>query len=374
MADGIFVIRGDLDSGNAELFEMKQAAYDTEDVLQTLLERYPDLLAGGQMNPESPRRWLLLQREQPVPDVLDGYARWSLDHLFVDQDGVPTLVEVKRSTDTRIRREVVGQMLDYAANAVAYWPVERLRADFESRNMDAVAAIANALGADVDVETLWVNVRTNLETGKIRLIFLADEIPRELRRIVEFLNKQMTAEVLAVEVGQYVAAGATDLRTLVARVHGLTAALPPAPPPRDWSEATFFEALATRAPEAMESARAVLGWALRRGLTVRWGKGATTGSFLVFPPDGSRYLLAVRTDGRVEIAAGYLARYAAFEQEDARKELAERLRSVPVEISDDQINRYPTFPLSRLGPDGGLGRFIDVMEWVFSQLVPLGPK
>ena len=47
MADGIFVIRGDLDSGNLELFEMRQATYDTEDVLQTLLERSPDLIAGG---------------------------------------------------------------------------------------------------------------------------------------------------------------------------------------------------------------------------------------------------------------------------------------------------------------------------------------
>jgi hypothetical protein len=56
----------------------------------------------------------------------------SVDHLFVDQDAVPTLVEVKRSSDTRIRREVVGQMLDYAANAVVYWPLERLRATFEA--------------------------------------------------------------------------------------------------------------------------------------------------------------------------------------------------------------------------------------------------
>jgi hypothetical protein len=39
---------------------------------------------------------------------------------------VPTLVEVKRSDDTRIRREVVGQMLDYAANGVVYWPGEVL--------------------------------------------------------------------------------------------------------------------------------------------------------------------------------------------------------------------------------------------------------
>lgn len=28
-------------------------------------------------------------------------SRFSLDHLFIDQDGIPTLVEVKRSTDTR---------------------------------------------------------------------------------------------------------------------------------------------------------------------------------------------------------------------------------------------------------------------------------
>ena len=29
--------------------------------------------------------------------------------------------------------EVVGQMLDYAANGVVYWPADRLRADFEAR-------------------------------------------------------------------------------------------------------------------------------------------------------------------------------------------------------------------------------------------------
>jgi hypothetical protein len=40
--------------------------------------------------------------------------------LIIDQHAIPTLVEVKRSTDTRIRREVVSQMLDYAANADNY--------------------------------------------------------------------------------------------------------------------------------------------------------------------------------------------------------------------------------------------------------------
>src|SRR4051812_33234305 len=90
-------------------------------------------MAGDQFDPASPRRWLLVTREMSIPSEEGGFSRWSLDHLFLDQDAIPTLVEVKRSTDTRIRREVVGQMLDYAANAVVYWPIETIRARFEVR-------------------------------------------------------------------------------------------------------------------------------------------------------------------------------------------------------------------------------------------------
>ena len=112
---------------DSQLTSMDEAPYDSENLLQEMLARYPDLLAGEQINSEVPRRWLLVMREMAVPDEEDGAARWSIDHLFLDQDAVPTLIEVKRSSDTRIRREVVGQMLDYAANAVAYWPVEEIR-------------------------------------------------------------------------------------------------------------------------------------------------------------------------------------------------------------------------------------------------------
>src|SRR5687767_7172166 len=112
---------------------MTEAPYDSEDVLQGLLAKFPDLLAGDQLAGSDPRRWILIDRESAVPDAEEGTGRWSLDHLFLDQDAVPTLVEVKRSSDTRIRREVVGQLIDYAANAVVYWPVESLRAAFETR-------------------------------------------------------------------------------------------------------------------------------------------------------------------------------------------------------------------------------------------------
>ena len=88
---------------------MDEALYDSERLLQEMLAKHPDLLAGEQINIDDPRRWLLITREMSVPDEEDGSGRWSIDHLFLDQEGIPTLVEVKRSSDTRIRREVVGQ-------------------------------------------------------------------------------------------------------------------------------------------------------------------------------------------------------------------------------------------------------------------------
>ena len=202
---------------------MTERAYDSEDLLQGLLAEYPNLLSGDQIDVTEPRRWLLISREVPLASEEDGSGRWSVDHLFLDQDAIPTIVEVKRSTDTRIRREVVGQMLDYAANAVVYWPVERLQAQFEADRKDHEQALAELLeDPEASLEEFWQKVKTNLQVGKVRLIFVSDEIPTELRRIVEFLNQQMSpAEVLAVEIKQYVSQD-SNLKTLVPRIIGQT--------------------------------------------------------------------------------------------------------------------------------------------------------
>jgi hypothetical protein len=55
-------------------------------VLQRLLADYPQLLAGYQMSRTDPRRFILVSREAPVSAGEDAAGRWSLDHLFVDQD------------------------------------------------------------------------------------------------------------------------------------------------------------------------------------------------------------------------------------------------------------------------------------------------
>ena len=91
---------------------------------------------------------------------------------------------------------------------VLYWTEETIRTRFEERcrrdGFDPDEALVSFLGGDVPASDFSQRVKTNLQAGKIRLIFVADVIPSELRRIVEFLNQQMDpGEVLAVEIRQY---------------------------------------------------------------------------------------------------------------------------------------------------------------------------
>lgn len=204
-----------------ELIRMSEEPYRAESELQQWLAACPELLSESKGD-ES--QWLLVAREPGIPGEEAGKARWAVDHLFLDAEGVPTLVEVKRSTDTRIRREVVGQMLDYATNAVLYMTLDQLIEDFETgcnaRGVDPEEEIATHTSF-ADPERFWDQVSTNLRAGKIRLIFVADRIPTELQRIVEFLNEQMSeAEVLAIEVRKHAGAGK---QALVPRLLGRTA-------------------------------------------------------------------------------------------------------------------------------------------------------
>lgn len=370
MAGGIYLIQ---DGG--ELVEMAEQDYASEDLLQGLLAEHPGLLNGDRTE-DGPRRWLLVSREVSLASEEDGTGRWSVDHLFLDENAIPTIVEVKRSTDTRIRREVVGQMLAYAANAVVYWPVEALRATFEAGREDPDGDVAELLGeADADVDGFWAEVKTNLQAGRVRLVFVADEIPAELRRIVEFLNGQMDpAEVLAVEIKQYVGQG---VKALVPRTVGQTAEAQQKKSGarrevRQWDETSFFRQLeAERGSEETAVARELLDWAHTNTSSVWWGKGSTTGSFVptLKRAEVKHQLFAVWTSGSVEIYFQWYAGKAPFDSEAKRTELLSRLNSIPtVSIPASAIERRPNIPLSSLVDELALERFIGVFAWMIQEV------
>lgn len=312
MSGAIYVIQ----NGSNKSIKLDLQNYARESDFQRLLQDFPELLAGEQMNPSAPRKWLFIDREVPVPSEADGAGRWSLDHLFIDQDAVPTLVEVKRKSDTRLRREVVGQMLDYAANATAYLPDNTVRELFtatcEAAGEDADVKLAEFIAGSMEASAFWEAVQTNLRQGRVRLVFVADLIPPELQRIVEFLNEQMsTAEVLAVEIRQYAGEG---FSTHIPRVIGQTAAARERTQQTSargkWTETDFF----TAARDALsdEQTRAITSlhdFAKRQGATTDdWGSGNRSSSLNPKFPIVSRSIapFTVRSDGTLWLKLAWL--------------------------------------------------------------------
>jgi hypothetical protein len=371
---GIYLLQ---DGG--DLVEMRESSYDSEALLQRLLAQYPNLLAGDQINASRPRRWLLVTREMAVPGEEDGAGRWSLDHLFLDQDAIPTLVEVKRSNDTRIRREVVGQMLDYAANAVAYWPVEQIRAKFEAtcsaRRVDPNAEVAALVGDVIEAGEFWQKVKTNLQAGRVRMLFVADEIPPELRRVVEFLNQQMDpAEVLALEVRQFVGPG---MKTLVPRVIGQTTLAEERKSGGTSARSAigpdqFFAELAARNGMAeVQVAQRLVDWSASVGLKPEYMRGSTISSFIpVLDRTGEPcYPISVRTSGHFILQMRWLVAKPPFDHEAKQAELLSMLNEIRgVGFTSDRIKGMPSIPLSVLVNEQALNRLISVLGWLTDAL------
>ncbi|MCW2903274.1 MAG: hypothetical protein JWO67_5539 [Streptosporangiaceae bacterium] len=277
-AEGIFLRSGD------GLTVLKQTGYDSEAILQTALAQYPEFLAGPTTTGDDEARLLLIRREMQVPGGQEKPGTFSLDHLFVDAEGVPVLVEVKRSSDTRIRREVVGQMLDYAANAVKYWPLISLQqslAQTAAEENTSPEELIEELHPGLDPDEFWRTVETNLKAGRVRLIFVADRLPEELVRIIEFLNEQMNpAEVLGVELQQFTSSQHTVyVPRLVGRTSGAVMTKSGGSGSgQQWHYESFFAAAEGRcSPEEVALMRQLVDDVERRGHRINWGRGITPG-------------------------------------------------------------------------------------------------
>lgn len=289
--------------------------------LQNLLAKNLDLIPGDQVDPENPRRWLLVKREMDVEDPGTAEGRWSLDFLIVDQDGIPTLVECKRFRDTRARREVIGQMFDYAANASFYLSRDTLMQYLEERarergiDIDALVASVEPSGG-VSVEGFLELLENNINQGQLRLVFFMEQSSPELRSIVAFLNNQMErTEVCLVEAKQFQQG---ELRVVVPTLWGYTEqarrvkktlTVQKSGARRVWNEESFREDTVHRLDRA--AAEEVLRFyefcTKLPNAELKWGTGKDRGSFSVVNPSVShRSLITVLSDGEMWLNFNWL--------------------------------------------------------------------
>lgn len=369
LSGGAFVLH---ESG--EPVRVHRESFSSEDEFQELIAKYPELLAGEMVSPDNPRKWLLITREAGIADSESGIDRWAVDHLFVDQDGTPTFVEVKRRSDSRLKRDVVGQILGYVAFATAFLSGERLRELFEDRvaedGSDPVEAVDAFLGDSGNVEGFWNEVELKMQAGEVRALVVADSIPMELQRILEFLNNRMSGlEVLGLELQLY-AMGA--YRTLVPRVVGRTAHSEDrkrSPAARHWSLDELRERVSqTSRPEALAALDKILSWGEQEmSVWIESGTGSKYPSarFRIMIDASPCTLFAVALDQATGFNISIYLGAIINAQDDLlslrfREELLQDIASnIDPAIDTANTEKYPSF---RLKLDESASRTIEVLE------------
>lgn len=330
---------------NGALNAMRPSAPRDEDFMQQLVARYPELIA------DHDGRLLLIRREQPIADKEDGGGRWSVDHLFVTRSAVPVLVELKRAKDTRLRREVVGQMLDYAANGTAYWRAGKVAQSFAStaakHGADPDELLAEFLEGASDPEDFWEQIDANFAAGRVKMVFVADEIPSELARIIEFLNEQMRADVRGVELGWF--ESDSGVTALAPRIIGETERAQSSKANRsDLSPVSKEEWIAQNvAPEEQAAALNFIDVVTEAGGHAEVTKAQ--GSLIAVFDVGDRTVFPMKmTKNGVQLCLQYIRSYPDFEEESSRALLVQEVESAVGSLSSSSLSGFPGFAFEHM--------------------------
>lgn len=100
-------------------------------------------------------------------------------------------------------------MLDYASR-VSSWSIELMRESFTKYNEDL------SHEEPYSTDEFWDHVGACLKAEKVKLVFAADEIPRSLKTLIEFMDRNMAGiEVYGVEIRRYITNGTTMLSSTV---------------------------------------------------------------------------------------------------------------------------------------------------------------
>lgn len=126
----------------------------------------------------------------PVCKELDTRIAGFADALFINHLGMPTLVECKLWRNPEARREVVGQILDYARvlRRWTYTDLQREAARARKEQGFDLFAFVRTQYPDLEQAAFVDNVTRNLAQGRLLLLILGDGIREGVEAIAEYIQ------------------------------------------------------------------------------------------------------------------------------------------------------------------------------------------
>ena len=335
--------------------------FTEEGKLQDYLEEYPSLIPLADIV-EGASDLLCIGREV-------GAGPGAIDLLFIDKDGLLTVVETKLAKNPEARRTVIGQIIEYASY-ISQWSADdvyRIANEYLNSNLDEV--IQKMSEGEFSDEDFMSKVGQNLKDGKMRLIIAVDELIEPLRATVTFLNRNSTFDILLLQVSSF--EESKIKKVLIPSLFGY--APPPINPPREpWNLERFLADTRKRCEqEAMDTITELYDFTRDNANSVSWGKGSLFGSF-TFRKLGHDILVSIFTvysNGSIQLSFGEMKGKEV--KEEVLQSFRAKLNKIPgINVPEEAISigKFPSITAEVLAETKNLKNFQDAVLALCQQI------
>ncbi|MDD2494268.1 MAG: hypothetical protein PHE29_03655 [Tissierellia bacterium] len=196
-----------------------------------------------------------------------------------------------------------------------------------------------------------------------------------LRRIIEFLNGQMTdTEVLGLEIKQFISK--LNIKTLVPILIGQTseAIQVKNQSKGQWDKDSFLQEVErANGEEAVSMCEKLINSLENIGCRIWWGRGKRYASFVAIYDEKQKYqLLAIyqyESSTRYELYFQHYSTKEPFISIESRQIIQNRFNQINgIHVPDGKLDKRPSFDLSVLKDENSMNLFIDVFKFLIEEV------
>lgn len=345
---------------------LNETKFTEEGKLQDYLEEYPTLIPLADVV-EDASPLVCIGREV-------GTGSGSIDLLCIDKDSLLTIVETKLRKNREARREVMGQIIEYASY-VSQWKPEdvyrianeyfaksnKVPASYKGKTIDEI--MKTIAGDEYSDEDFRKKIGQNLQDGRIRLIIAVDELIEELRAMVTFLNTHSNFDILLLQVTDF--QESPSKRVLVPMLFGYATKSTDGTR-RRWNETSFLADTRSKCESKIaDTITKLYEFASDNADELSWGKGTTYGSF-TFRKRKMGILVSIFStfsNGSATINFGEMMGKGVKEEvmQDFRKELNKIPGFNIISEETVKLGKFPYVPIQALMKEENLNIFRDAV-------------
>lgn len=170
---------------NEKVIRVQTKHMPSEKWLQKILPTHPELLPTAAIDKKY-ANLLCIGTELSVDTSKKGKGH--IDILYISDHGHLVLVETKLYRNQEACREVVGQILDYAASMRSDWDYDTLANVYKG---DLYSDIKKKLGIAMDEDEFIQTVNDNIRNADFMMMIVGDEIRPSVEKIASFINSPM---------------------------------------------------------------------------------------------------------------------------------------------------------------------------------------